>query len=47
MVTAAGITSEAVLVGLIDRFEIWSPERYELVTAADSVSLPEALRMME
>ena len=25
--TAAGITDQAVLVGLLDRFEIWSPEQ--------------------
>jgi MraZ protein len=28
---AAGIVGEAVLVGLFDRFEIWSPERYASV----------------
>ncbi len=47
MARAAGITEEAVLVGLLDRFEIWSPERYEKVQAADAVVAPEAFRMME
>src|SRR5437868_8351328 len=37
MARAAGITEEAVLVGLLDRFEIWSPERYQKVKMADAV----------
>jgi MraZ protein len=47
MAAAAGITAEAVLVGLLDRFEIWSPERYEKVKAADASMAQEAFRMME
>jgi MraZ protein len=47
MAKAAGITDEVVLVGLLDRFEIWSPERYEKVEAADEVMAPEAFKMME
>jgi len=35
---------EALLVGLLDRFEIWNPERYERVNAVDTASLPEALK---
>jgi MraZ protein len=30
MARAAGISKEAVLVGLVERFEIWSPARYDL-----------------
>ncbi len=37
MARAAGIKDEAVLVGLLDRFEIWNPSRYENVKAADAV----------
>src|SRR6516165_8498031 len=37
MAAAAGITDQAVLVGLLDRFEIWSPEGHERVKAADAV----------
>ena len=37
MAKAVGITDEAVLVGLLDRFEIWSPERFTNVKAADAV----------
>jgi MraZ protein len=47
MARAAGIASEAVLVGLLDRFEIWSPERYEKVKAADAVMAQEAFKLME
>lgn len=38
---------EVVLVGLLDRFEIWNPERYERVKAADAVLAQEAFKLME
>ncbi len=47
MAKAAGITTDAVLVGLLDRFEIWSPERHELVQSADAVMAQEAFKLME
>jgi MraZ protein len=47
MATAADITDVAVLVGLLDRFEIWSPKRHADVTAADAVMAPQAFDMME
>ena len=47
MARDAGITAEAVLVGLLDRFEIWSPERYERVKASDATLAPEAFKLME
>jgi MraZ protein len=47
MAHAAGIKNEAVLVGLLDRFEIWNPERYQHVKAADAVLAPEAFNRME
>ena len=47
MANDAGIGSEAVLVGLLDRFEIWSAERYERVQASDAVKVQEALKLME
>ncbi|HEY1661304.1 MAG TPA: hypothetical protein VGI03_02705 [Verrucomicrobiae bacterium] len=47
MARAAGIKEEAVLVGLLDRFEIWSPNRYENVKAADAVLASEAFKLME
>jgi MraZ protein len=47
MARAAGIEDEAVLVGLLDRFEIWNPERYEKVRASDAVMAQEAFKLME
>jgi MraZ protein len=47
MARDAGIREEAVLVGLLDRFEIWSPERYEKVGASDAIIALEAFKLME
>lgn len=47
MARTAGIKDEAVLVGLLDRFEIWNPARYENVKAADAVVAHEAFKLME
>ena len=47
MAKTAGITEEAVLVGVLDQFEIWNPERYERVRNADGVMAPEALKLIE
>jgi MraZ protein len=47
MANAAGITDHAVLVGLLDRFEIWSPERHEKIKASDAVMAQEAFKLME
>lgn len=46
MAKAVGIEAEAVLVGLVDRFEIWNPERYETVSAVDAALLPEAFKLI-
>jgi MraZ protein len=47
MARAAGITNKAVLVGLLDRFEIWSPEGHDRVKAADAFLAAEAFKLME
>ena len=47
MARAAGIASEAVLNGLLDRFEIWNPERFERRQVADAVLASEAFKMLE
>ena len=47
MAAAASIKDEAVLVGLLDRFEIWNPERYQQVKASDAVMAQEAFKLME
>jgi MraZ protein len=47
MARKAEIRNDAVLVGLLDRFEIWNPERYEQVQAADAALAPDAFKLME
>lgn len=47
MSRGAAIKDEAMLVGLLDRFEIWNPEKYERVKAADAVLVQEAFKLME
>ncbi len=47
MAKAAGIKDEAVLVGLLDRFEIWNPQCYEKVRASDAIMAQEAFKLME
>ena len=47
MARDAGIGEEAVLVGLLDRFEIWSPGRFEQVKASDAIMAQEAFKLME
>jgi MraZ protein len=46
MAMAAGLKSEALLVGMFERFEIWEPVRYKLVEAADAVHQAKAFEMM-
>jgi len=46
MAKAASIGDEAVLVGLVDRFEIWDPVRYEASSAVDDQLLPEAFKLI-
>ena len=47
MAKATGIKDQAVLVGLLDRFEIWSPERYDTVSKADEFMAQDAFTKME
>ena len=47
MASAVEIRDEAILVGLLDRFEIWNPERYEKVKVSDAVMAQEAFKLME
>jgi len=44
---AAGIGNEAIFVGLLDQFEIWSPDRFEKVKMSDQVMAQEAFKLME
>lgn len=43
----ADISDEAVLVGLLDRFEIWNPARYSQVSSSDQLMAATAFKMME
>lgn len=48
MARKAGISDAALLVGLLDKFEIWSPELYDKVKASEAIIAQEAIsRMME
>jgi MraZ protein len=47
MAKAAGIKDEAMLVGLLDRFEIWNPTAHAKLQTADEVMAHEAFKMME
>ena len=47
MSKAAGITDEAVLVGVLDKYEIWSPERHDQVQVSDEVLAQEAMKLLE
>jgi MraZ protein len=46
MAKAAAIENEAVLLGLVDRFEIWNPARYEAANAVDEQLFAEAFRQI-
>ena len=43
---AAGITKRAWLVGMFDRFQIWSPENYASVRAEDERNTVKALSLI-
>ncbi len=46
MAKAAAIDKEAVLVGLMDRFQIWNPERWEVRSQQDDEMEEEAIRLI-
>ena len=46
MAKAAAIEKEAILVGLVDRFQIWNPERYEAASAFDEQLSAEAFQLI-
>ena len=46
MAKAAAIDKEAVLVGLLDRFQIWNPERYETARLVDNELSHEAFKLI-
>jgi MraZ protein len=46
MAKEAGIEKEAVLVGMIDRFQIWAPQRYEGASVIDDALSDEAMNLI-
>lgn len=44
LVKSAGIQSEASLVGRLDKFEIWNPEKYETTRAKDGKIAAEIIK---
>jgi MraZ protein len=46
MAKAAAIEEEAILVGLLDRFEIWNPDRYAAASVVDDELLSEAFKLI-
>jgi MraZ protein len=46
MAEATGIGKEAVLVGLVDRFQIWDPDRHEAASAVDDQLSSEAYKLI-
>lgn len=46
MVKAVGIEKEATFVGLVDRFEIWNPERYAAANLVDQELSSEAFKLI-
>lgn len=47
MAEAADIKDKVVMVGLLDKFEMWSPDRYSAIEAADQVLSQRAFDLME
>ena len=46
MAKAVGIEKKAVLVGMFDRFQMWSPERFGAVSESDDALAQEAIRLI-
>jgi MraZ protein len=46
MACAAGIKHEALMIGMLEQFEVWEPARYKHVEVADAVHRAKAFEMM-
>lgn len=46
MAKAVGIDKRAVMVGMFDRFQVWSPDRFEAITEADDALAQEAFKLI-
>jgi MraZ protein len=47
MAQEAGLAADAVLVGLLDYFEIWNPQRFDRVRSSDELLAQEAFAMLD
>lgn len=43
---AGGIQRRAILIGMLDRFQIWSPEHYEVIRQQDEAGSAEAMKLI-
>jgi MraZ protein len=46
MAKAVGIEKEAILAGMFDRFQIWSPDRFDATRPAVEALAPEAFKLI-
>jgi len=46
MAKEAAIVDKAVFVGLLDRYEIWNPERHQRIEITDAMMTPDALKLL-
>ncbi len=46
MAKAVAIEKKAVLVGMFDRFQMWSPERFSAISESDDALAQEAIRLI-
>jgi len=46
MAKAVGIDKKAVLVGMFDRFQMWSPDKFEAITESDDALAQEAFKLI-
>ncbi len=47
MMAAIGLKDDAVLVGVVDQFEIWNPEKYAELHSALQVKAEDAFKLLE
>lgn len=46
LAAAAGLTDEALLIGMFDRFQIWDPDRYAAASAQDEELYDDAIQLV-
>ena len=47
MAQEAGLDGETVMVGLLDYFEIWNPQRFDRVRTSDELLAQEAFQLLD